>query len=322
MNKNVLSIAMGKKLYLDLAVNLARSFWYWNAKQDISFYLVTDMAHFLPADIREFTKIIEVENDALGKGFTPKLYLDQLAPDGQTLFIDSDCLVYGNLTPVFEKFQNHQVSVIGNYIDTGEWFGNIDHICRQFNVLRLPKFNGGVYYLENGEAAARVYQTARELEMKYDEIGFVRLRNRPNDEVLMALAMALHKQVPIAEDGSIMAEFVNFKSGVRSNLLEGKVILYNTPTRKSYQKSWPLEKAEPLIVHYLGHYNLLYPYIKEVKILQLLAKGYHQQLAKLITLFGVSTPYFIKLWLTNIFRPVYRFLFGFRAVAKSERIID
>jgi hypothetical protein len=322
MNKNVITIATGKKLYIDLAVNLARSFWYWNKQQAISFYIVTDLAHFLPADVTSFAKIITVKKDELGKGFTPKLYLDQLAPTGQTLFIDSDCLVYGNLTPVFEKFKSNKVSVIGNYIAKGEWFGNIEKICQQFKIMHLPKFNGGVYYLENGETAAKVYQKARELEKVYDEIGFIRLRNRPNDEVLMALAMELYQQKPIAEDGSIMAEFVNFKTGVTSNLLEGKACLYNKPEHKNYQSNWSLQKAEPLIVHYLGHYNLLYPYIKEVMILKLLVKGYNKQLARLITFITVTLPFKINLFLINAFRPLYRLLFGYRNIEKSERIID
>ncbi|MBC6112163.1 hypothetical protein ACFOG5_10720 [Pedobacter fastidiosus] len=322
MNKNILTIATGKKLYVDLAINLARSFSYWNPRSPISFFIVTDSEHYLPKDVTSFAKIISVEKDEVGKGFTPKLYLDQLAPSGQTLFIDSDCLVYGNLLPIFEKFKNHSVSVIGNYIAKGEWFGNIEKICQKYNVPHLPKFNGGIYYLEAGDITTKVYTKARELEKIYDEIGFVRLRDRPNDEVLMALAMEIYEQKPIIEDGTIMAEFVNFQSGVSSDLLNGKVILYNTPGHKQYQKSWFLDKAEPLIVHYLGHHNRLHPYIKEAKIMGFLANGYSKTTSKLLTFFSISMPYKIKLFLINTLRPIYRLLFGYRMVEKSERIID
>ncbi len=322
MKKNVITIATGKKLYVDLAINLARSFWYWNNNTDINFYIVTDREEYLTSDVRQFSKTINIAENELGKGFTPKLFLDQLAPSGQTLFIDSDCLVYGDLTPVFEKFKDHNVSVIGNFISKGEWFGNIEQICDQFNIPHLPKFNGGVYYLENGEIASRVYQKARELESSYDQIRFVRLRGRPNDEVLMAVAMQLFGQEPVKEDGTIMAEFVNFQSGVKSDLLKGKIALYNVVNHKKYVPEWPLHIAEPLIVHYLGHHNKLYPYTKEIKILDLVAKNYSIPTAKFISWLSVSTPYLLKSSLKDFFRPIYRALFGFRKSSKSERIIE
>jgi hypothetical protein len=322
MVKNVLTIATGKKLYVDLAVNLARSFWYWNSDTNIDFYLVTDVEELLPEDIKAYTKIIKVKKDELGKGFTPKLFLDKLAPAGQTLFIDSDCLVYGNLNIVFEKFKGHNVSVIGTMVSNIEWFGDIEKICKKFDIPHLPKFNGGVYYLENGENAAKVYQKARDLEQQYDEIGFVRLRGRPNDEVLMALSMQLMGEQPIEEDGSVMAEFVNFKSGVKSDLLNGKAELYNTPGHKEYNQLWPLRIAKPLIVHYLGNYNQLHPYITEAKTLDLLAKGKNKSTAKILAELGVAVPYKLKEFTRNTFRPAYRLLFGFRQIEKSERIID
>lgn len=322
MVKNVLTIATGKKLYVDLAVNLARSFWYWNKNANIIFYIVTDAEEFLPLDVKAFVKIITIKKDELGKGFTPKLYLDKLAPSGQTLFIDSDCLIYGNLDIVFNTFKGHDVSVIGTLISDTEWFGDIKTICKNFNIPHLPQFNGGVYYLENGDNAGKVYQKARELEQQYDEIGFVRLRGRPNDEVLMALAMQLFKQTPIKEDGSIMSEFVNFQSGVKSDLLNGKAVLYNIPSHPRYNRLCPLTIARPLIVHYLGNFNQLHPYLTEVKILELLATGKSTTTAKAIAHLTVNFPYQVRHLTKRIFRPIYRLLFGFRPIQKSERIID
>jgi len=320
---NVLTIATGKRLYLDLAVNLARSFFCWNSVNDINFYLVTDCKEFLPADLKDRIKLVEVKQGELGEGFSPKLYLDEIIPEGNTLFIDSDCLVYGDLSTVFLKFRDHAVSVIGTYISDEEWFGDIKSICNRFNVSRLPKFNGGVYYIEKGEQSKQVYTTARRLEKEYDEIGFVRLRNRPNDEVIMALAMQLHEQQPIAEDGSIMAEFVNFQTGVVSDVLRGKAILYNTPGNKYYNARWPLREAHPLIVHYLGHHNRVHPYISEErKLLYAFAKKYPHWLAQIMASIGVTLPWQIKAAFKNTFRPIYRTLFGARRIQKSERVIE
>jgi hypothetical protein len=322
-NRSVLTMATGKKLYVDMAVNLARSFRLWHHDNEITFHLATDMQYYIPKDVKKYIEIIPLEPDELGKGFSPKLHLDKLARPGQTLFIDSDCLIYGNLNPVFKAFEGHHVSVVGTYIANGEWFGDVPSICKKFNVAHLPKFNGGIYYLEQGAESKQVYETARKLEAGYDDIGFIRLRGRPNDEVLMALAMELHHETPIRDDGSILAEFVNFQSGIRSNLISGNIEIYNDPTHPNYQKNWHLTEASPLVVHFLGHHNQLMPYIKEIRQLKyLMHDGYPVRMARLLTFAGVTLPFKIMKNLKTILRPVYKTIIGTRKVKKSERIVD
>ena len=139
----------------------------------------------------------------------------------------------------------------------------------------------------------------------------------------MALAMQLLNQKPIAEDGTIMAEFVNFKTGINSNLTAGKVCLYNTPKHKLYQPNWPLKSAKPLIVHYLGHYNQLRTYLKEAKILTyIFEKKRSIMYSKLIAFSTVTLPLIIKYNAITILRPFFRLFFGIRNIKKSERIID
>jgi hypothetical protein len=322
-DKAVITIATSKRLYLDMAVNLARSFILWNKDSGIDFYLATDMAAYLPADVKEFVRIIDLRPGELGIGFTPKLHLDKLALAAHTLFIDSDCLVYGNLLPIFKKFKGLNVGVVGNYISSGEWFGDVSAICRQFNVSRLPKFNGGIYYIEPGVNAKAVYQTARELENRYDEIGFVRLRNRPNDEVVMALAMELHKQSILTDDGSIMAEFVNFKSGIKSELVKGKIELYNNPKHPDYQPNWPLQMSRPLIVHFLGHHNQILPYTKESRVLKLIfADGTKPARAQVLAWLQVALAAKTLTLFKDLLRPFYHAVAGPRKVKQSERVIQ
>jgi hypothetical protein len=116
LNKYVLTIATGKKLYIDLAVNLARSFLHWHPNSDIIFRIATDMPQLIPADILAKIQTITIKSGELGFGFSPKLHLDKLADEGQTLFIDSDCLIFERLDYLFERFKGHDVSVVGNYI--------------------------------------------------------------------------------------------------------------------------------------------------------------------------------------------------------------
>jgi hypothetical protein len=139
----------------------------------------------------------------------------------------------------------------------------------------------------------------------------------------MALAMELNQQVPVPDDGSILAEFVNFQSGIKSDLLKGFAELYNDPANPSYKPNWPLKLARPVVVHFLGHYNQVMPYIKEIKQLQYLsAHKWSQGMTKFITFVQVTLPFETILFVKNKLRPLYRSLFGFRKIEKSERIVD
>ena len=307
MTRNVITIATGKELYVKLAINLARSFFWWHKETDINFILVTDLTLELPADLINKIQLRAINADEVGTGFSSKLYLDRLAPQGQTLFIDSDCLIFGNLNWLFERFKGHAVSVVGNYIKDGEWFGNITEVRKAFNLPHIPKFNGGIYYLEKGEKASAVYETARELEKRYDEIGFVRLRNKPNDEVLMALAMQLHEQRPIVDDNTVMSDPQAYPGEFYVNVITGKRWLSNGN-----------EKIAPAIVHFLGDYT--HHYLYKINVYRLQELYNNSMLTELIGLTTIKYPSLIKTNLKNIFRPIYHFIGGYRKIKPSDRL--
>lgn len=322
INKNVLTIATGKKLYVDMAVNLARSFIWWNKNSDISFYIVTDQPNYIAQDVLEFAKVIEIEAGAYGLGFSSKLYLDKFAPSGQTLFIDSDCLIFGKLNTVFEKFTGKKVSVIGTSISKGEWFGNVEEIIARFNLPYLSKFNGGIYYIENGEVAAKVYDTARALEKKYDEIGFVRLRGRPNDEVIMSVAMQLHQMEPIADDATIMSDPQACPGKYEIDVIKGVINLQNPPTPDPKHQNWyPFYRVSPLVLHFLGYFTQHHPYKREVFRLEKVIKDELNWRTELIAKLTIDLPELAKNTFKDTLRPVYRILFGTRKIPKSERIV-
>jgi len=320
-NRYILTIGTGKKLYVDLAVNLARSFIYWHPGSTIVFQLVTDQPQLVPADISSQIQVITVKPGELGIGFSAKLHLDKLASKGQTLLIDSDCLLFGALDFLFDRFRGHAVSVVGDYIADGEWFGDIGAICRQFNVPHLPKFNGGLYYLEKGEKATAVYTTARELENMYEEIGFVRLRGRPNDEVIMALAMQLHGQTPVIDDGTVMSDPQACPGGYQIDVISGRRWLFNPPAPHPLHQNWyPFTKVSPVIVHFLGYYTSHYPYLREVYRLKKALSKNLNWLSEFVGLLSIEYPSRIKKQFKNTFRPVYRKLIGYRKIKISERL--
>jgi hypothetical protein len=321
LKRNVLTIAVGKQLYVDMAVMLARSFLLWNSGNGIEFHIVTDQPQFVPDDLKKKVNVNTIAEGGLPAGFSSKLYLDELAPEGQTLFIDSDCLIFGDLNSLFGRFQGKAVSVIGGYISNGEWFGDIASVCKKFEISRMPKFNGGLYYLEKGDKATDVYNTARELEKSYDDIGFVRLRGRPNDEVLMAVAMQLHHQKPLDDDGTVMSDPQACPGKYHIDIISGKRLLVNPPYPHPQHQAWyPFEKVSPLIVHFLGYYTQHYPYRREVYRLQKNSNGKLNLITELGAKFTIEYPGRLKTGLKNTLRPLYHSMFGFRTIKTSQRI--
>lgn len=318
-DRAVFTIATGKPVYLEFAMNLARSFKHWHPRGGIRFALVTDRPEKVPSDLHDI-EVIPIAKGQYGQGFSPKLYLNELAPAKQSLFVDADCLCTGSLADAFDRFEGRTVSVIGKRISQGEWFGDIQHICRQFDVEAIPKFNGGVYYLESGAACDEVYHTAQELQDKYDTIGFVRLRGSPNDEVLMALAMALHGQEALPEDGTIMNSTLASPGGLVIDVLRGVSRLYNPPSHPEHNDWYDLEIMTPKLVHFLGYQATRHPYRREeIRLKKVMADGWPIPFADAWAAVRFSIPWLAIEQAKSAFRPLYHRLFGPREVKRGAR---
>lgn len=317
MGRSVITLATGKRLYLDLAVNLARSFIHWHKGSDIRFTLATDQAEFLPNDLQEID-IVELEPGQFGEGFSPKLHLNRIAPAEQTLFVDADCLCIGRLDPVFERFEGHAVSVVGRYMSEGEWFGDVAAVCDRFNVDALPRFNGGLYYVEPGETSKSVYETAQLLEGRYDEIGFRRLRGYANEEVLMALSMALHNQEPVPDDGTIMNTTLEAPGGTQLDVLRGTSRMFNPPDHPEHFAWVEHEEMSPLLVHFLDYQTKRHPYRREeIRLRRVVGDGWSVATADLWAALCFSAPWLTKEYVKDTIRPLYHRLFGPRKVQKT-----
>jgi hypothetical protein len=320
MTRNaVFTVAVGKSLYLRMACALARSFRLWNRGNGIEFVLATDADRAsLPADLSDL-KVIALSPGQYGQGFSPKIHLDKIAPADRSLFVDADCLCVGSLEQAFADFRGHSVSVIGREISNGEWYGDVAALCKKFNLPGIPRFNGGVYYLERGLACERVYEAARELEARYDEIGFVRLRGHPNDEVLVSLAMALHGEKPIAERGDIMNSLLAGPAGLGIDVLKGAALLRNPKGHPRHNSWYELEEMRPKLVHFLGSDINDYPYRQEEVRLDLVCgKGWPGWLATLWANLFCAFPSLLWSKCKDILRPTYHVLFGPRIVRSGR----
>jgi hypothetical protein len=319
-HRAVLTLAMGQPIYIRMAANLARSFIHWHEHSDICFALATDKPGYLPTDVRRAVDVIQVEKDTYGKGFSPKLHLDKLAPAEETLFVDADCLIAGSLEQVFQRFDGHEVSVVGKFIEEGDWFGDVAMLCRRFDLDALPLFVGAVYYLRKGSTCDDIFRTARKLESRYDEIGLVPLRGMPNEEPLMSIAMALHNQTPLPDNGKIKADAMNYPSGIDVDILEGTMTFKNY-TGQFRGTACELEEVNPIIGHFNDTFAECDPYTYETaRLRKSLADGWPLWAAGAYAKVRHSLPEYVLRSTKNTLRPVYRRIFGTREVKPSARI--
>ena len=317
----VLTLALGQPVYIQMAANLARSFRYWHRRSDIRFAVATDQPEHLPPDVREGVETVPVDAGQYGTGFSPKLHMDKLAPAEETLFIDADCLVAGSLEPVFERFDGHEVSVIGQMMSSGEWWGDIATRRRKLDVAEVPVFVGGVYYLRKSTASRRVYETARELEARYEELGMVKLRGVPNEEPLVSLGMALHGQRPVPDDGSIKADAMCFPSGIEFDVFEGHSVFRNNTDREFSMLS--LQEARPVIGHFNDRFAERDPYTHEAtRLRKVLADGWPLTAAGAYAKARHTLPQHTVRTTKEVLRPLYHRIFGTREVTQSARFPD
>ncbi len=319
--RSVLTIATGKDAYVAMAINLARSFFWWHRASDIRFFIATDLSISIPRELKRI-EIIRLRPGELGKGFSPKLHLDKLAPTSETLFVDADCLCVGNLRPVFEKFTSHEVSVIGREERDGELFGDIKVRCQAVGITAVPRFCGGLYFLRRGALCSRVFDRARELEKRYDELKMVRLRGVPNEEPLIGLAMGLYNQHPIPEDGTVKAEPMFFSGKTEIDVFAGTARLTNIEGKPKPYPDWnmPVE-AHPLIVHFNCTYAEKPPYISEVcRLERVMHGGWPKTLATVYALLLHRLPFSVIQGAKDLMRPLYSALFGTRRIKPSKRV--
>jgi len=322
-DRGVLTIAGGKKLYIDMACNLAMSFLLWNRDSGIRFFLVTDHPEYVPEKLKTEITIVEKTPEELNKGFSSKLQIGDFLQTRQTLFIDADCLVYGDLNGVFSLFEGRSLSVIGynrtEGIDTG-FCRDIKSVMAKTGIDYYTMLCGSVYYVEKGEIADKAFDYANGLLPSYDDIGLIRLRNRENEEPLIAIAMAKFQQQPLADTGLVKADRMYYDH-LQSNILSGYARLWSDkePPVPVYST---LMESKPLIVHFNASYSETFEYKSEVvRVRKVYLGGWSKAAVNAYASLTQVWPGKLAKGTKNLLRPLYNLLFGYRKIKPSERIV-
>lgn len=195
MTKGFITIATGKEEYYQLARNLLHSYHYF-CKASLPFAILADRENEYTA---EFDDVIIFPNGA-SNSYLDKLCLAEFAPYDTTIFIDADCLAYGDLNVLFDHFKNADAfSCFGRVLpldDKTGWFEfeNLGEL--QEKVSYVVGLHGGIYYMRKGETARKIFEDAKSFIPEYQKYKF-HGKFDLGDEPLVALSMAINNCHPI-----------------------------------------------------------------------------------------------------------------------------
>jgi hypothetical protein len=297
----IITLAYGLPKYIEMAKSLARSLQIHSPQIPRS--IVTDCID--DAEILAlFTTVIPLRRE-YGSNVRQKLYLDMYSPYTNTLFIDSDCLVVRDLQFIFDSLEGISFSVPGeNYLTFGskDPFVDVDRILNHFGITKLPKFNGGLYYIEKNEISTKMFDSARDILSKSSELGFLDFRgDGAADEPVVAVAMMLHNQNMFQDNGTMMRTPFGLKGPFDIDVLTGKSTFLKenkvvSPAVLHFASEWcehPAYVCETLKLKRLSEGNknttnlILFPKFQ-------LRYGYQIALLRFVLKRIIKNPYYLK----------------------------
>jgi hypothetical protein len=259
MKRIVFTIAVGKPKFAECALGLGRSL-----------KLIGDTTHrVVLTDLDDmpwedcFDEVIPYTGDIKWIFFEKLTALDRTDAD-QILFIDSDSLVFRRLDPIFEAGNGNGFCVQGEWISSGDWYGDVAETCRTRGVEAIGQFNGGMIYYERSEEVRSFFDKVDELGRQAKELGFQRDDPLVPDEPCIGLALAETGFGTLWPDNT---DFQNSATG-----LIGKLDLDVMRNRCGFLcRRYGVRYVEPIIFHASRYINFLI-YWKQLDRLQWLSE--------------------------------------------------
>src|SRR5579872_4657536 len=119
---SVITFATNQLSYVQFAMNYAQSVLLHN---DLPVFIVSNLDFPIPAKFKDKIFLIPAKPEHLPLGIGMKLYIDEYVQTEHTLFIDSDCICFGDLGEIFDACKGMDVSVAGNIVPAESWCGPI-----------------------------------------------------------------------------------------------------------------------------------------------------------------------------------------------------
>ena len=219
--KGFVTIATGNEKYYKMAANLLLSYRHFS-KEPYPFAIIADRENEYT---RLFDRVVLLPNPH--SSYLDKIELLTNAPFAENIFIDADCLAYGDLNRYWSAFENcTDFSAFGltRSIDQANDFYDYDGTgIFKDQISYLTHLHGGIYYIRQSEACKRLLSTCRYIIEHYGDFTFKMFRDGPADETVFALAMSVEGMKSTEAPPEMMCFYpckTYFKSDISKGLVE------------------------------------------------------------------------------------------------------
>lgn len=113
-----------------------------------------------------------VEEKAGLRGFVHKVYLDVYSPFKNTVFFDSDVLVFKPIKPYVDAWHNRPYCAIGQYLTDGKSAFGLDRaaMLKKLQKPKIVEIGGAGHAIFYKPQCTEVFDLAREITANYKEI--------------------------------------------------------------------------------------------------------------------------------------------------------
>lgn len=257
--RGFITIATGKEEYFQLAQNLLRSYRYF-CENPLPFAILTDKENEYTKD---FDDLLIIQSGATNS-YLDKLSLGDYLPYDETIFIDADCLAYGNLNKLFNYFEDSDdFSCFGRVLaldDKTGWFEyeNLGELKQK--VTYCVGLHGGIYYMRKGDNCRRVFELAKSFVHDYEKYRFKGNFSTPGDEPLIALAMAVNDCKPVPFSREAICCYWEYVKNIKIDIT------------KSLAKTLSEPQVRTILIHWGTRYTRELMYQQQVNLLKLMEK--------------------------------------------------
>jgi len=239
MTRGFVTIATGKENYYKIAQTLMLSYRQ-TSHNPMPFALICDRENEYTS---EFDDIVILPNAT--RTYLDKIELLKISPYDETIFIDSDCIAFGDLNHYWDYFENAtDFSNFGAVLPLDAkngWFWKDSVGEYSDKISFIPRFHGGIYFIRRGEVCDKIYDTCMDIKENWNKYRFASF-TKPADEPILALAMTVHNCRPVEHNGECYA--FRPRKKVSANYNKKKCVAKNNGKSQNI-----------LLVHYCSRYT-------------------------------------------------------------------
>jgi len=244
--RGILVMVFGHKMYIDMAKRLMESLKLHSPNLPIA--LATSVED---PELRALADVIVPDHPTFNdtSGMIQKMNVDLYAPFEETIYIDSDCLIFGDITPMFDQFQGLPVGLLGDYVTQGHYYTDVTSLLKKLGLEKLPRFCAGMIYLNKAAGASRVYDAVRAKIPNYDSYGFKVWRGGVCDEPLISLTLAEQGVPVLPDDFRSFVTLAQVYGPLKVDVLRGKC---SFDRYEFVSGKLEVSTAYPTILHFAG----------------------------------------------------------------------